>query len=308
VAQAEEVRFGRGGLRPVCRLRNEMPPKDKKSASSTVTKLREHRANLDRLLDRKSSVINAEINQRGLLKDKISAVDRMIDIGSILDKHGSHDEEEVFGKTCTSILVFDPAVRGMINHAEHYMQHTVDHDLALGFYGDTVASSCASLDRIVLGRQDIFNDSHISRINADVYRQRNISYIKEYLGENFSLIKKEFDEWLAKFDGIGSHISKYQEFIGLRTLFFYKLIFDGSVNKGRKAQIEEFVTGGMILSSLDRPIVDNTHELYRELSQDDRENSVKMGRISELYVQELFDRVLITIANLFKLREKYCLR
>jgi len=184
-------------------------------------------------------------------------------------------------------------------------------------------SSCASINSIGISGTSGYkslsetnpswfpNGQQISkdyRIQDSLYEQ--IDYIKTCLSKHLPHVAKDFKVFIDKFNAFKLDSSQYQDLIGSRTMFFFKMIFDFSkqhfgVEYPRKKAIEVFVYGNGTPLPLSDPIIRSCHQLYTDLSsQNAGAQSVKIGNVTPQYVESTFRRLIGEIASVLKLREQ----
>jgi len=136
----------------------------------------------------------------------------------------------------------------------------------------------------------------------------HIEIIKSELITGFSDIANDFDAFLKKFRSFPTGKTQYQDLIGLRSTFFFKMIFEfagqhyGS-GMNRKQMIEKFVFGTAPVITSAESLIRECLNIYRELSDQDRSgNSVKLGKVSSTYIETMFRRLVANIAAILQLR------
>jgi hypothetical protein len=141
--------------------------------------------------------------------------------------------------------------------------------------------------------------------------EKNIAYIKLQLPGITPDISDDFDAFVKKYYAFRVDTTKYQDPIGARTMFFFKLVFDFSeksfgVTSSREDQIRKFVFGNSPSIPSAEPLIQDAKNLWKELSsQDSTGESVKMGKVTVEYVERLFRRLIGVMASLLQLREAY---
>jgi len=155
------------------------------------------------------------------------------------------------------------------------------------------------------------NQEQISKkhnIEDSLYEE--INYIKTYLSKHLTHVAKDFEAFINKFNAFKLGSSQYQDLIGSRTMFFFKMIFDfAKQNFGfeypRKEAIEIFIYGKATPIPYFEPIIKSCLKLYNDLSsQKAGAQSVKRGNVSPQYVESTFRRLIGEIASVLKLREQ----
>jgi len=138
-----------------------------------------------------------------------------------------------------------------------------------------------------------------------------IEYITGQLQKQFPDLKDDFSSFIIKFHAFRGDKSQYQDLIGSRSLFFFKMIFEFSkqhynVEKPRIKAIKTFVFGRSQFIASTEPVLRGCNNLYREMSgQDGTSMSVKLGVSSPSYNESLFRRLIGNIAAILELRNRY---
>jgi hypothetical protein len=121
-----------------------------------------------------------------------------------------------------------------------------------------------------------------------------IEYIAGQLQTQFSDLKDDFNSFIMKFQTFRGDRSQYQDLIGSRSMFFFKMIFEFSkqsynVESPRIEAIKKFVFGSSPFVASTEPLLRACNNLYREMSsQDSTGMSVKLGVTSSSYIESLF--------------------
>lgn len=147
------------------------------------------------------------------------------------------------------------------------------------------------------------------KIEDELFSQ--IDYITQYLKDNIPGVSGDFEAFIDKYNAFKKDSSQYQDLIGSRSMFFWKMIFDFSmqnygVEHPRIAAIDVFVFGTAAPVSLAGPIIRSCNNLYDKFStQDESVPSIKTGNVTPAYIETMFRRLIGNIASLLQLREKY---
>lgn len=147
------------------------------------------------------------------------------------------------------------------------------------------------------------------RIEDDLYNQ--IQFIRNELTKLSSDIAADFDSFIAKYNSAQKDESKYMDLIGSRSLFFFKVIFDFSMqNYGtenpRKLAIENFVYGSAPRLKSADTIMDQCKKLYEKMSsQDGSGKSIKKGKADIQYIEALFRELISTMKLILDMRRIY---
>lgn len=179
-----------------------------------------------------------------------------------------------------------------------------------------VASGATAGTFLTLGSTVTFDNSNIESIIqaylADVKVDEDIAYIQKQLPTITPDISKEFEHFLKNYYASQPDEDKYQELIGCRSLFYQRFIYSIAEERGIKTpkcsrcdQIKSFIYGS---NTAFDPDVDTSiavgKNLWDELSKQSTTGySVKMGNVSSVYVQLVFNMTIITISTLLKQRE-----
>jgi len=179
---------------------------------------------------------------------------------------------------------------------------------------DTLAGAdSTSVQAISLNNPDWFPDgdgiTHEYEIKDEIDNQ--VEYIAGQLQAQFPDLKDEFDSFIKKFRAFRGDKSQYQDIIGSRSMFFFKMIFDFSkqsygVEYPRLDAIKRFVFGSTPIISSTEPLLKSCNNLYREMSgQDGSGMSVKIGKVSPGYIESLFRRLIGNIDAILELRNQF---
>ncbi len=137
----------------------------------------------------------------------------------------------------------------------------------------------------------------------------NITYIRQELKILNPDILDGFEYLVSKLNLFPAAEKQYQDIIGARSLFFLNFIFnrqEPTRSNTRRDQIIQFVFGNTVYDSRADTVIDQTMDLYSELSSQDLENpSVKIGNVSTFYISSILTRMFGIIASLLKLRNSY---
>ena len=140
---------------------------------------------------------------------------------------------------------------------------------------------------------------------------KKVEYVRSQLQIQFPNLKDEFDFFVNKYQAFRGNNSQYQDLIGGRSLFFFKMIFDFTEQsygkqKSRLEDIKRFVfgSGPVILST--EPLLKACNDLYRDMStQNSSGMSLKLGKVTPAYIESIFRRLIGDIATILDLRAKY---
>jgi len=151
--------------------------------------------------------------------------------------------------------------------------------------------------------------SYEYKVEDEVHNQ--IEYIGTYLNDNIPQIAADFDVFIKKYRAFKADSSKYQDLIGGRSMFFFKMIFDFAkqnfgVENPRIDAIRIFVFGSAKPLPLAESIIKSCRQLYSDFSnQKNNVPSIKAGNVTPLYVETMFRRLIGNIASLLRLRETH---
>lgn len=151
----------------------------------------------------------------------------------------------------------------------------------------------------------------LNKYKEKISLDNDIEFIKSQLIRITPNISDDFNRFIKLYYSFVTTNSSYLEFIGLRSMFFLKLVFpfsklNYSIEHPRKEAIKKFIFGSNAVLPVSTPIINNANNLYKELSQQDGSfESVKLGNTSTAYIEDLFVRIVETFASILKLREKH---
>jgi len=174
-------------------------------------------------------------------------------------------------------------------------------------------SDATSVQVISLTNPDFFPDGERITSEYEIKDEigKQIDYITDQLQMQFPDLKDEFDSFIKKFYAFRGDKSQYQDLIGSRSLFFFKMIFEFSkqsynIEKPRMEAIKKFVFGSFPFVASTEPLLRTCNNLYREMSdQDSTGMSVKLGVTSSGYIESIFRRLIGNIAAILELRSQY---
>lgn len=133
----------------------------------------------------------------------------------------------------------------------------------------------------------------------------NIAYIRQELKKMNPSMLDDFEYLVSKINLFSVSKKTYQDIIGARSLFFFNFIFNNQ-GSSRRDQIIQFAFGNTVYNSGADTVIDQTMDLWSELSSQDPENpSVKIGNVSILYISNILTKMFATITSLLKLRDSY---
>jgi hypothetical protein len=140
---------------------------------------------------------------------------------------------------------------------------------------------------------------------------KQIKYVGDQLQNDFPSLKDEYDDFIKKYQIFRGNNSQYQDIIGGRSLFFYKMIFDFAENEystkyPRLNCIKRFVFGSATVIPSTLPLLKACDKLYKDISnQDSSGNSVKLGKVTPIYIESIFRRLIGNIYAILELRDNY---
>ena len=174
-------------------------------------------------------------------------------------------------------------------------------------------SNSTSVQVISLTNPDYFPDGVRITSEYEIKDEigKQIDYITDQLQIQFPDLKDEFDSFIKKFQAFRGDKSQYQDLIGSRSLFFFKMIFEFSkqsynIELPRLDAIKKFVFGSYPFVASTEPLLTTCDNLYREMSnQNSTGMSLKLGMASPGYIEGIFRRLIGNIAVILKLRSQY---
>lgn len=290
---------------------------------------------------RKNEIFNSLNNLRkerqyisdsiGLLHNKISLESKTIRILKEQDKNLSC-LEELYGNTeqgkldqideneysqvlfpLSTAISFEPMYRSLKEDVEKQFNDISQYNNVLISATPVTYTAKGTASVIVKSGSLVFTDGEniIKKYDDKLDLEKDIEYIRNYLNANFSDIIDDFNHFTSLYHAFETSPSSYQEIIGLRSMIFFKLIFPFvktkyGFDKPRKDAIIKFVFGTNTFLSTTQPIIDNAHNLYKELSeQDDTRPSAKLGNVTKQYAEDLVIKAIGALASLLRLRDKY---
>jgi len=148
----------------------------------------------------------------------------------------------------------------------------------------------------------------------DTYKMEDSLYeeidnIRKKLDSLFPDIRNDFESFISKFLSSPVDETKYQELIGSRSMFYFKMIYETTEKKfgkqkSRRDSIERFVFGNSKPIAAVQPLIDRCFDLWKELSGQNA-NSVKKGNVSPNYIELLFRRLIGGMESILDLRSRY---
>lgn len=133
----------------------------------------------------------------------------------------------------------------------------------------------------------------------------NINYIRKELKKINPTVLDDFEYLVSKINLFPVSKKQYQDIIGARSLFFFNFIFNNQ-GSNKRDQIIQFAFGNTAYNSNADTVIDQTMNLWRELSSQVPGNpSVKIGNVSASYISNILTKTFATIASLLKLRDGY---
>lgn len=179
--------------------------------------------------------------------------------------------------------------------------------------GSTMSTAATNAQTISLELSDFFckRDEIIKEYEPIDNFVHDVEYIRGELPNINRDVADDFEYLINKFNAFQTSASDYQELIGARSTFFFRLIFDfATTNYGgstRKEQISRFVFGSATPDPTVEAIINNAREMYRELSDQDPSTgiSAKEGKITPLYAEVTFRRLISIMSSLLRFRQRY---
>lgn len=103
-------------------------------------------------------------------------------------------------------------------------------------------------------------DSIVDKYKPKYEREKNIEYIRSQLVNIRPDVLADFEYFVDKINAFKTNKSSYQDLIGSRSMFFYKLIFTFTMNtygcdKPRREAIRKFVFGSNTYDTKADPII-----------------------------------------------------
>jgi len=228
-------------------------------------------------------------------------------------KEMSDDGYSAFTTVVNSLVVSGEATFYLNEESKHTNSLYQQHFNTAASLNTMACADSTSVQVISLSAPDWFPDGdRITReyeIKDGIDNQ--IEYIANQLQTQFPDLKDEFDTFIKKFQAFRGDKSQYQDLIGSRSMFFFKMIFGFSkqsygVENPRLDAIKKFVFGSAPSIPSTEPLLKACNELYREMSNQDRSNmSVKLGKVTTAYIESLFRRLIGNIAAILEFRNRY---
>ncbi len=183
---------------------------------------------------------------------------------------------------------------------------------------------CASLDQITVSgtsgyiamsnaKPEYFpnKDKIIQTYQVEDKLFSNIDSIRDYLGKHFPDILPDYEYLIDKYNAFKADSAQYQDLIGSRSLFFYKMIYEYTkstygFDKPRIDSIRKFVFGSTAPISSAESMIRSSKRLWDEFSdQNDPTQSIKLGNVTPPYVDSTFRRIIGSIATILNLRDMH---
>jgi len=221
-----------------------------------------------------------------------------------------HEKYVVFKVPLESIVISGESAISLNEHARDAKeQWSKQYDVCASM--NTIASSAAtSASQLSVTEKNWFPDGQNITHGYKIIDETNdhIEIIKSALVTTFPDIAIDFDAFLKKFRSFSTSETQYQDLIGLRSTFFFKMIF-AFVNRNygfenpRKKAIQTFIFGSAPIIPATEPLIKECLNIYNELSsQDGSGNSIKMGIVSAAYIDTMFRRFIANITAILQLR------
>lgn len=146
----------------------------------------------------------------------------------------------------------------------------------------------------------------IARHEKEIRVESEIDYIKQELPKYSPEIARDFDAFLKAWYSSEDEESRWQFLLGPRTFFFWKLVSP----KGepfKREYLDQFVYGSNVNRSPEvENLLDEMLEFWNQLSNN--KTSVKRGNVKSPYVRGAFKKMIISIAELLRVRAEYFVR
>lgn len=160
------------------------------------------------------------------------------------------------------------------------------------------------------------NPASLPNVNNIEYQYRikdeldkNIEFLKIELRKITPDIEEDFESFVNKFYAFKTDVTKYQDLIGARSMFFNKFIFDYveqtyGRQPNRKKDIEKFVFGSAMPVAIADAEITKSKDLYSKLSAQTG-RSAKLGNLTLAEIEVQFRDIINTMASIIKLRNSY---
>ena len=224
----------------------------------------------------------------------------------------SNEEFNVFIKPLNSLIISGSGYRDLYDESKNVTKETLIFKSKCNAMDDLI-SSTGSTAYAVVHTTNWFPNGYVITTEYSIKDSlhNQISFIKSELKSKFNNVYEDFNLFINKYYAFQSDNSKYQDLIGSRSMFFFKLIFEYVKSKygfeyPRKDTIEKFIIGNSQPNSYTTSVSELCHDMYKELSsQDDSGNSVKLGKVSITYIETTFRSLINCIYSSLKARDKY---
>ena len=204
---------------------------------------------------------------------------------------------------------FAPTYSSIRSDIEKGLEHCVDNSENL--IAATPVSGSASYTAFSVSRaypQYFPNSKKIfDKYKPQFQVNENIAFIKSQLAKQFPAVLPDFQRFLDNMSAFDITTSAFIEFIGLRSVFFHKLVFAQNSHLQTYDAIMAFVYGKRKSIDLSaQNIVSFSFEVWNELSSQDFSGmSVKLGNTDVEYLKTLYRRVIGMTASLLRARSKF---
>lgn len=276
---------------------------------------------------RTASAESIELKQKTIQQEaqnisKLQKIER--DSGLIIDLYSNKSEDQfnhvsdesysMFTQPITDLVASGTLVEQVRDYSRTNYADVQSQFPVLSAVGSTTSSAASTAGIIAVSFTQFFTDGQdvITRYQPEDQLDEDIDYINSQLPSIHPNVTEDFEHFIAKYRIFERSKSDYQDLIGIRSTFFFGLMFEFSktnyaVEHPRKEAIKKFVFGSTPYDSSTEGLIENAKNLYRELSIQDASTgmSVKVGNITPQYAEGMFRRIISVMASLLKLRSRF---
>lgn len=283
--------------------------------SSKLNELQRQKNSVQNSMDKIQSNIRTESDMVKFLQRTKNTYQYYIDLyGSTSEetiRTMNADEFNIFMRPVNRVVTTGSGFVSFENQTNQLAFDVQSHHNECKTLGDIVAASANTVMPIAYNNHYFDRGQEVTeqyKIEDNLYEQ--IDYIINTVNEQFPEIHKDIVSFFEKYNAFTTDESKYQELIGARSTFFFKMIFEYSESKyntqSRKDSIIRFIFGNSTTRSSYISEIDECLALYREMSNQGNDgDSLKKGRVSIDYIKSLFRQLITSIYSILKLRESY---
>lgn len=295
-----------------------MSEQNQKNFEDKIERTKEIVRAADEAIERKRAAIGTEaesIEELGKFKNNCGFVIDLYESGATVEVGKFSDKQFLrFMIPINDIITSGSFIHQVSDESQKAVSIAQGHSTILAATGSTTSTAAINAEIISAEMPQFFVNrvDTIEKYKPEDEFMENVGYIRSQLPRVEPDITEDFEYLIKKFNAFKTSRSDYQDLIGSRSTFFFRLIFEFAItnypnNLTRKEQIYHFVFGSASPIPAAEPMIVSALDIYRELSAQNASTgiSAKEGKITPQYAEVTFRRLISIVSSLLRLREKY---